>query len=135
MTDLDLVHASTVSVSTLPSQALLHSMHKYFIRLVVEEERKTPPGEERLPAKTVFSMDFTETTFVAVTAYQNEEVSTCGYYCMGVYLYLVRRARRGMTVVYSIMYHTGDLYLVRRACRGMTVVYSIMYHTGDLYLR
>ena len=56
-------------------QALLHSMHKYFLRLVIEEERKTPPGEDKLPAKTVLQMDFPETTFIAVTAYQNEEVT------------------------------------------------------------
>lgn len=56
-------------------QALLHSMHKYFLRLVVEEERKSPPREEKLPAKTVLQMDFPETTFIAVTAYQNEEVT------------------------------------------------------------
>ena len=56
-------------------QALLHSMHKYFLRLIVEEERKTPPGEEKLPARVVLQMDFPETTFIAVTAYQNEEVT------------------------------------------------------------
>ena len=59
----------------LPPQALLHSMHKYFLRLVIEEERKTPPGEEKLPAKTVLQLDFPETSFIAVTAYQNEEVT------------------------------------------------------------
>lgn len=52
-------------------------MHKYFVRLVVEEERKTSPGEEKVPPKTVLSTDFPETTFVAVTAYQNEEVCNC----------------------------------------------------------
>lgn len=44
-------------------------MHKYFLRLVVEEEHKFPPVE------VVFRADFPETTFVAVTAYQNEEVT------------------------------------------------------------
>lgn len=49
-------------------------MHKYFLRLIVEE-RKLSPGEERLSAKIVLKVDFPETTFVAVTAYQNEEVT------------------------------------------------------------
>lgn len=56
-------------------QALLYSMHKYFLRLVVEEERKSLPGEEKFSPKTVLQADFPETTFVAVTAYQNEEVT------------------------------------------------------------
>lgn len=55
--------------------ALLHSMHKYYLRLVVEEERKVAPGEERQPARCVLSSDFPETSFIAVTAYQNEEVT------------------------------------------------------------
>eukprot|EP00731_Ephydatia_muelleri_P020592 Em0013g319a len=53
---------------------LLHSMHKYSLRLVVDEESKAadkPPP----PPKNVLSMDFPETTFIAVTAYQNEEVT------------------------------------------------------------
>ena len=50
-------------------------MHKYFLRLVVEEERKSSPGGENLFPKIVFQADFPETTFVAVTAYQNEEVT------------------------------------------------------------
>ena len=49
-------------------------MHKYFLRLIVEEERKISPGEESLP-RVVLCLDFPETTFVAVTAYQNEEVT------------------------------------------------------------
>lgn len=49
-------------------------MHKYYLRLLVDEERKTPPGEEKQPARNVLSLDFHETTFIAVTAYQNEEV-------------------------------------------------------------
>ena len=58
-----------------PPQALLHSMHKYYLRLLVEEERRVVAGEERQPARNVLRLDFPETTFVAVTAYQNEEVS------------------------------------------------------------
>ena len=50
-------------------------MHKYSLRLIIEEERKTPPGEDKQPAKIVLKTDFPETTFVAVTAYQNEEVT------------------------------------------------------------
>lgn len=53
-------------------QALLYSMHKYFLRLIVEEERK---GEGKSSAKIALQADFRETTFVAVTAYQNEEVT------------------------------------------------------------
>ena len=55
--------------------ALLHSMHKYYLRVIVEEEKRTPPGEERLPPRCVLSSDFPETSFIAVTAYQNEEVT------------------------------------------------------------
>ena len=50
-------------------------MHKYFLRLVVEEERKLSPGEDKLLPRVVLCSDFPETTFVAVTAYQNEEVT------------------------------------------------------------
>ena len=50
-------------------------MHKYFLRLVVEEERRLIPGEGRGHPKATISTEFPETTFVAVTAYQNEEVS------------------------------------------------------------
>ena len=71
----ELMHTLANTLHLLRPQALLHSMHKYFLRLVIEEERKTPPGEERLPAKTVLQLDFPETTFIAVTAYQNEEVT------------------------------------------------------------
>ena len=49
-------------------------MHKYYLRLIVDEERKAPPGEEKQPPRNVLSLDFHETTFIAVTAYQNEEV-------------------------------------------------------------
>lgn len=55
-------------------QILLHSMHKYFLRLVVEEEHRPAPGEKKGPPKPILSTDFPETTFIAVTAYQNEEV-------------------------------------------------------------
>ena len=55
-------------------QALLHSMHKYFLRLVIEEERKCPPGEPKQEPRPILSVEFPETTFIAVTAYQNEEV-------------------------------------------------------------
>ena len=71
----ELVCTLTNTFHLPPPQALLHSMHKYFLRLVIEEERKTPPGEEKLPAKTVLQLDFPETSFIAVTAYQNEEVT------------------------------------------------------------
>lgn len=50
-------------------------MHKYYLRLIVEEERKVPPGEEKMSPRVVLQADFPETTFVAVTAYQNEEVT------------------------------------------------------------
>lgn len=49
-------------------------MHKYFLRLIVEEECKYSGGEGK-KFKVVFKADFPETTFVAVTAYQNEEVT------------------------------------------------------------
>ena len=49
-------------------------MHKYFIRLIVEEEYKAT-AEEKLPLKVVAQVCFPETTFVAVTAYQNEAVT------------------------------------------------------------
>lgn len=47
-------------------------MHKYSLRIAVDEESKVtdkPPQP-----KNVVSVDFPETTFIAVTAYQNEEV-------------------------------------------------------------
>ena len=50
-------------------------MHKYYLRLIVEEERKMLSVDDKLSSKTVFQADFPETTFVAVTAYQNEEVT------------------------------------------------------------
>lgn len=50
-------------------------MHKYFLRLVVEEERKCLPGEDKSTPKVILQADYPETTFVAVTAYQNEEVT------------------------------------------------------------
>ena len=49
-------------------------MHKYFLRLVIEEERKTALGEPKQPSRPILSIEFPETTFIAVTAYQNEEV-------------------------------------------------------------
>ena len=49
-------------------------MHKYFVRLLIEEERKTAPGEQKQPSRPILSVEFPETTFIAVTAYQNEEV-------------------------------------------------------------
>ena len=47
-------------------------MHKYTLRLVVDEESKT--ADKPPQPKNVLSVDFPETTFIAVTAYQNEEV-------------------------------------------------------------
>ena len=49
-------------------------MHKYFLRLFIEEERRNPSGEPRLQPRPILSVDFPETEFIAVTAYQNEEV-------------------------------------------------------------
>jgi hypothetical protein len=57
------------------NNALLHSMHKYYLRLLIEEERKTSSGELRQQSRPVLSIDFPETEFIAVTAYQNEEVT------------------------------------------------------------
>ena len=66
-------------------QILLHSMHKYFLRLVVEEEHRPAPGERKGPSKTILSTDFPETTFIAVTAYQNEEAGFSRTYQGSVY--------------------------------------------------
>ncbi len=68
-------------ITCLSFQALLHSMHKYYLRLVIEEERKPIPGEPKMPPRLIMSIEFPETTFIAVTAYQNEEV---GVAVMGV---------------------------------------------------
>ncbi|XP_019851875.1 PREDICTED: T-box protein 2-like isoform X2 [Amphimedon queenslandica] len=80
------------------SNALLHSMHKYFLRLYIEEEKKVPsqsgekgekggdkergggeeksrPTHQQTIARPILSIEFPETTFIAVTAYQNEEVT------------------------------------------------------------
>ena len=49
-------------------------MHKYFMRLIVEEENKHAPGS--VPSRNIVTiLSFPETEFVAVTAYQNEEVT------------------------------------------------------------
>ena len=77
-------------------------MHKYFLRLYIEEEKKIPsqstssekgeksgekergggggeekprPTHQQTIARPILSIEFPETTFIAVTAYQNEEVS------------------------------------------------------------
>ena len=49
-------------------------MHKYYARLVISEVKKVSSGKEAQPPKIVYQEDFPETTFIAVTAYQNEEV-------------------------------------------------------------
>ena len=49
-------------------------MHKYFIRLVIDKERNSPPGEPKPVPRPILTMEFPETTFIAVTAYQNKEV-------------------------------------------------------------
>lgn len=58
-------------------QVLLYSMHKYFARLVISEVKKPSSGKEAQPPRVVYQEDFPETTFIAVTAYQNEEVGMC----------------------------------------------------------
>lgn len=50
-------------------------MHKYYLRLIIDEEFKATAGQQKLPPKNVLQMDFPETSFIAVTAYQNEEVT------------------------------------------------------------
>ena len=55
-------------------QVLLYSMHKYYARLVISEVKKASSGKEAQPPRVVYQEDFPETTFIAVTAYQNEEV-------------------------------------------------------------
>ena len=54
-------------------QVLLHSMHKYFVRLIVEEHKKGASNGGS--PKIVLVREFPETTFITVTAYQNEEVT------------------------------------------------------------
>lgn len=49
-------------------------MHKYYARLVISEVKKASSGKEAQPPRVVYQEDFPETTFIAVTAYQNEEV-------------------------------------------------------------
>ena len=51
-------------------------MHKYYARLVISEVKKVSSGKEAQPPRVVYQEDFPETTFIAVTAYQNEEVCT-----------------------------------------------------------
>ena len=50
-------------------------MHKYYAKLVISEVKK-PNSSNREPQlpRIVYQEDFPETTFIAVTAYQNEEV-------------------------------------------------------------
>lgn len=64
-----------LDVIVVPMQALLHSMHKYFLRLLIEEEKRNPAGgEPKAQPRPILTMEFPETEFIAVTAYQNEEV-------------------------------------------------------------
>ena len=49
---------------------MLNSLHKYEPRVHIT---KISPGEGS--QKMIFSQSFSETRFIAVTAYQNEEVS------------------------------------------------------------
>lgn len=55
-------------------QVLLYSMHKYYARLVISEVKKNSNSKETQLPRVVYQEDFPETTFIAVTAYQNEEV-------------------------------------------------------------
>jgi len=52
-------------------------MHKYYAKLIISEVKKpnssSSSREPQLP-RIVYQEDFPETTFIAVTAYQNEEV-------------------------------------------------------------
>ena len=50
-------------------QLLVHTMHKYVIEIVIKPE-DSPATSVRFP----------ETTFIAVTFYQNNAVSTCYMY-------------------------------------------------------
>ena len=81
-------------------------MHKYSLRLVIEEESKAadkPPP----PPKNVLSVDFLETTFIAVTAYQNEEV-----------LYIIREDDTHVVV-----------YVLMNACTKRTTATLSYVHT------
>lgn len=49
-------------------------MHKYYARLVISEVKKVTSNKEAQPPRVVYQEDYPETTFIAVTAYQNEEV-------------------------------------------------------------
>lgn len=81
----------TKTASYYNIQALLHSMHKYYLRLMIEEDKKVSQGDskqQQLSPRPILSTEFPETTFIAVTAYQNEEVhllltSIITNYCTG----------------------------------------------------
>lgn len=67
-------HLLTFSLSLPPYlKVLLHSMHKYFLQLIIEEHKKGAPATAT--PKAILVRDFPETTFITVTAYQNEEVT------------------------------------------------------------
>jgi len=55
-------------------------MHKYYAKLIISEVKK-PSSSNREPQlpRIVYQEDFPETTFIAVTAYQNEEVALSHY--------------------------------------------------------
>ena len=49
-------------------QVLLHSMHKYKVIITIKEEHNMPLGRQ-------MQFEFPETTFIAVTAYQNNAIT------------------------------------------------------------
>lgn len=59
-----------------PKQIMLNSLHKYEPQVHIVRV-----GDAH---RMVMNCSFPETQFIAVTAYQNEEVSVCVYVCVNV---------------------------------------------------
>lgn len=55
---------------------VLQSLHKYQPRLHVTEVKEGEVGEDGYPSPHTHTFAFPETQFIAVTAYQNADVST-----------------------------------------------------------
>lgn len=74
-----------LSFLLLPQQIMLNSLHKYEPQVHIVRVG----GTHRM----VMNCSFPETQFIAVTAYQNEEVSVCGCGCDVTPVSVAGRAR------------------------------------------
>ena len=106
-------------------------MHKYFLRLFIEEVKKVSSGggaahengerngekeggeedkrhtvNHQMVARSIMSVEFPETTFVAVTAYQNESVSSSIYDVHYNYLCSYFRSHNSKSLIIHLQRHS-----------------------------